>query len=151
MDQRGGTETIVDVDHSYIGAATVQHGKQSGHSAKADTISDACGYGNDRATHHTGNHTGKRPLHAGYDDQHRCLLQLAAIVQKAMDAGNAHVDQFFNPVIEHEGREDSFAGAALVLDHLGEPDRPFTVISGDAGDGRYVTLDLLRELHAQCR
>ena len=47
--------------------------------------------------------------------------------------------------------EDNFAGAALVLDHLGEPDRPFTVISGDAGDGRYVTLDLLRELHAQCR
>jgi hypothetical protein len=48
-------------------------------------------------------------------------------------------------------REDSFAGAALVLDHLGEPDRPFTVISGDAGDGRYVTVDLLRELHAQWR
>ena len=47
--------------------------------------------------------------------------------------------------------EDNFAGAALVLDHLGEPDRPFTVISGDAGDGRYVTVDLLRELHAQCR
>ncbi len=47
--------------------------------------------------------------------------------------------------------EDNFAGAALVLDHLGEPDHPFTVISGDAGDGRYVTVDLLRELHAQCR
>lgn len=47
--------------------------------------------------------------------------------------------------------EDNFAGAALVLDHLGEPDRPFTVISGDAGDGRYVTVHLLRELHAQCR
>jgi len=47
--------------------------------------------------------------------------------------------------------EDNFAGAALVLDHLGEPDRPFTVISGDAGDGSYVTVDLLRELHAQCR
>ena len=48
-------------------------------------------------------------------------------------------------------RDDNFAGAALVLDHLGEPDRPFTVISGDAGGGRYVTVDLLRELHAQCR
>ena len=47
--------------------------------------------------------------------------------------------------------EDNFAGAALVLDHLGEPDRPFTVISGDAGGGSYVTVDLLRELHAQCR
>ena len=47
--------------------------------------------------------------------------------------------------------EDNFAGAALVLDHLGEPDRPFTVISGDAGGGSYVTVALLRELHAQCR
>jgi HAD superfamily hydrolase (TIGR01509 family) len=53
-------------------------------------------------------------------------------------------------VSEYTG-EDNFAGAALVLDHLGEPDRPFTVISGDAGDGSYVTVDLLRELHAQCR
>ena len=48
-------------------------------------------------------------------------------------------------------RDDNFAGAALVLDQLGEPDSPFTVISGSAGDGRYVTVDLLRELHAQCR
>ena len=48
-------------------------------------------------------------------------------------------------------RHDNFEGAALVLDHLGEPDSPFTVVSGDAGDSRYVTVDLLRELHSKCR
>jgi len=47
-------------------------------------------------------------------------------------------------------REDDFAGAALVLDHLGEPDSPFTVLSGDVGNHRYVTVELLMELHARC-
>jgi len=46
--------------------------------------------------------------------------------------------------------EDDFAGAALVLDHLGEPERPFTVLRGDAGTHRYVTVELLMELHARC-
>jgi HAD superfamily hydrolase (TIGR01509 family) len=46
-------------------------------------------------------------------------------------------------------RDHDFSGAGLILDHWGEPDRPFTVISGDAGQHRYVTVDLLRELHAR--
>lgn len=46
-------------------------------------------------------------------------------------------------------RDDDFEGAALVLDHLGEPDLPFTVISGDAGRHRYVDLALLKELHTR--
>jgi HAD superfamily hydrolase (TIGR01509 family) len=47
-------------------------------------------------------------------------------------------------------RQDNFDGAALVLDQLGEPDSPFAVLSGDAGDYRCVTVALLRELHARC-
>ena len=46
-------------------------------------------------------------------------------------------------------RGQDFEGAALVLDQLGEPDSPFTVISGDAGHHSYVTVDLLQELHAR--
>lgn len=46
-------------------------------------------------------------------------------------------------------RDDDFEGAALVVDHLGEPDLPFTVISGDAGGHHYVDLKLLKELHAR--
>jgi len=67
-------------------------------------------------------------------------------LRSARDAGVTTV-----VTVSEYTRDDNFAGAALVLDHLGEPDRPFTVISGDAGDVRYVTVDLLRELHAQCR
>jgi HAD superfamily hydrolase (TIGR01509 family) len=42
-----------------------------------------------------------------------------------------------------------FTGAALVLNHLGEPEEPFTVIAGDAGDTSYLNLELLRRLYAR--
>lgn len=45
-------------------------------------------------------------------------------------------------------RKHDFTGAALLLDHLGEPDRPFAVLAGDAGTVRYVDLDLLKRVHA---
>ncbi|RKZ42866.1 MAG: HAD family hydrolase [Gammaproteobacteria bacterium] len=41
-------------------------------------------------------------------------------------------------------RDEDFTGASLVLEHLGEPDQPFTVLSGDVGDAGYVDLALLR-------
>ena len=44
--------------------------------------------------------------------------------------------------------DEDFSGALLVLDHLGEPDRPFAVLQGDAGGARWVDVDLLRGLHA---
>lgn len=40
-----------------------------------------------------------------------------------------------------------FTGAALVLDQLGEPGQPFTVLQGEV-EGDYVNLDLLQQLHA---
>jgi beta-phosphoglucomutase-like phosphatase (HAD superfamily) len=42
-----------------------------------------------------------------------------------------------------------FSGAALVLDQLGEPGHPFKVLSGEAGDHQFVTVEQLRALHAQ--
>jgi HAD superfamily hydrolase (TIGR01509 family) len=43
--------------------------------------------------------------------------------------------------------EDDFAGAALVVDHLGEPDQPSTVISGPADlADTYVSLSTLESL-----
>lgn len=41
-----------------------------------------------------------------------------------------------------------FSGAALLLDQFGEPDAPFQVLAGDAGDARYVDVDLLKRVHA---
>jgi HAD superfamily hydrolase (TIGR01509 family) len=45
-------------------------------------------------------------------------------------------------------RHHDFTGAALVLDHLGDPDEPFHVIAGEVADRRWVDLALLRRVHA---
>ncbi len=45
-------------------------------------------------------------------------------------------------------RDDDFSGAVIVLDQMGEPDRSFTVLAGDAGDATYLDLDLVRRLHS---
>ncbi len=42
---------------------------------------------------------------------------------------------------------DDFSGAAIVLDQLGEPEVPFTVLRGDAKNHSYVNLAMVRELH----
>ncbi len=39
-----------------------------------------------------------------------------------------------------------FTGAYCVLDHLGEPDQPFTVLAGDVGNVRLVDVALLRTI-----
>ena len=44
--------------------------------------------------------------------------------------------------------EDDFSGAAIVLDQMGEPDQPFTVLAGEAGESRCLDLALVRRLHA---
>lgn len=43
-------------------------------------------------------------------------------------------------------KNQDFSGATLVLNHLGEKEQPFTIISGDTGDASYVDLALLRSL-----
>jgi len=45
-------------------------------------------------------------------------------------------------------QDDDFEGAAIVLDHWGEPGQPFTVRQGDALGHDHLTLDLVRKLHA---
>jgi HAD superfamily hydrolase (TIGR01509 family) len=45
--------------------------------------------------------------------------------------------------------QDDFTGASLVVDSLGEPDQPFQVQMGEAGERQCVNLDLLRALHAE--
>lgn len=45
-------------------------------------------------------------------------------------------------------RDQDFSGAAIVLDQLGEPGRPFHVLGGDAGTATLVDVALLRRLHA---
>ena len=44
-------------------------------------------------------------------------------------------------------REHNFNGAALVLDQFGEPDSPFQVLQGDAGQHSFFDLRLAFEIH----
>ena len=46
-------------------------------------------------------------------------------------------------------KDDDFTGAVLVLDQYGEPDAPFKVLEGDAGDFSHVNVSMLKELHAR--
>lgn len=45
-------------------------------------------------------------------------------------------------------REHNFDGAAIVIDHMGEPDLPFTVLQGDADGASYLDIALVRKLHS---
>ncbi|MBU0653775.1 MAG: HAD-IA family hydrolase [Gammaproteobacteria bacterium] len=46
-------------------------------------------------------------------------------------------------------RDHDFSKAVLVLDQFGEPDAPFTVLSGDAGGETCVTVSLLQRVFGQ--
>ena len=65
-------------------------------------------------------------------------------LRSARDAGLATLVTLSQYTADHR-----FDGAALVLDHLGEADQPFTVLAGDAGDYSYVSVEQLRDLHAR--
>jgi HAD superfamily hydrolase (TIGR01509 family) len=45
--------------------------------------------------------------------------------------------------------EEDFSGAAIVVDHWGEPTQPFTVLAGSSGGSTCLDLALVRHLHAQ--
>lgn len=48
--------------------------------------------------------------------------------------------------VNHYTQASDFSGAALVVSHLGEPQQPFCLISGDAGGSSQVDLALLERL-----
>ena len=43
--------------------------------------------------------------------------------------------------------DHDFSGALLVLDNLGEPDQPFSVLQGSVNKHSYVDIALLEALH----
>jgi HAD superfamily hydrolase (TIGR01509 family) len=45
--------------------------------------------------------------------------------------------------------DEDFTGAALVLDHLGEPGQPCRVLKGELKDFEYVDITVLQRLHAE--
>ena len=51
----------------------------------------------------------------------------------------------------HFTKTHNFQGAALVVDHLGEPEQPFNVLLGNAYGHQYVDLTMLEEICSQSR
>ncbi len=43
-------------------------------------------------------------------------------------------------------RQQDFSGAAIVLDQLGEPGAPFSVMSGNAGRATYVDIAFIKRI-----
>ena len=52
--------------------------------------------------------------------------------------------------VNHYTKHHNFSGAAIVLDQMGEPDQPFTVLSGDSCGHTYLNVDLVKKLHDHC-
>jgi HAD superfamily hydrolase (TIGR01509 family) len=44
-------------------------------------------------------------------------------------------------------KNHNFSGAAVVLNHLGEPEQPFTIIAGNTDDMTYFNIDLAHHIH----
>ena len=67
-------------------------------------------------------------------------------IQSSRGAGLTTVVTVNDYTADHD-----FTDAAIVLDHMGEPDAPFTVLAGDAGGRSFLGCDLLNELHQQAQ
>jgi HAD superfamily hydrolase (TIGR01509 family) len=70
-----------------------------------------------------------------FEDSHNGILSTRAAGLKTIITTNGYT------------AEDDFSGASIVLDQMGEPDAPFTVLAGDAGGARYLDLDLVERLY----
>ena len=51
--------------------------------------------------------------------------------------------------VNESTRNQDFTGAAIVLDHLGEPENGFEVLAGDAREATLVNVAFLRRLHRE--
>ncbi|HIQ41084.1 MAG TPA: HAD family hydrolase [Sulfurivirga caldicuralii] len=65
-------------------------------------------------------------------------------IRSAKEAGLATII-----TINDYTRDHNFSNAELVLDHMGEPDRPFTVLQGDAQGHHYLNMELVKRVHQQ--
>jgi HAD superfamily hydrolase (TIGR01509 family) len=46
-------------------------------------------------------------------------------------------------------KDHDFSDASIVLDHMGEPEQPFSVIAGNSGNASFLNCDLVLKLHQQ--
>jgi len=74
---------------------------------------------------------------------HNCVALEDSVhgVQAALGAGLKTV-----VTVNDYTRHGDFSGATLVIDQAGEPEQPFTVLQGDAGEADHLDMALLRRL-----
>jgi len=72
-----------------------------------------------------------------FEDSHNGIVSATAVNIKTLITVNEYTD-----------RHD-FTGAITVLNNLGEPNKPFEMITGNHTDSTYVDVSYLQELHAQ--
>jgi beta-phosphoglucomutase-like phosphatase (HAD superfamily) len=70
-----------------------------------------------------------------FEDSHHGLTSASQIGLKTVVTVNDYM------------KDQDFTGAILVLNHLGEPNQPFNVLAGDAGDKTYLDMALAHRLH----
>lgn len=85
-----------------------------------------------------------------------CLEQIDLTADECLvfeDSGNGVIASLAAKIptivtLNEYTKEDDFSGAISVFNHLGEPDMPCHLISGYAINADYITVDVLKELHA---
>ena len=65
-------------------------------------------------------------------------------LQSALGAGISTI-----VTVSDYSRDDNFAGARLVVNNLGEPDQPMTVLAGDAYDAAWLDIASLKRIQAE--
>lgn len=85
--------------------------------------------------HYALTHLSLTPQHClAFEDSENGLRATAAAHLRTVITVNAYT------------RDQDFTAADLVLDQLGEPDRPFEVLKGQVGEARYLDIALIRRL-----
>ncbi len=88
---------------------------------------------------------GELPAVTGGKERiHHSLERFDSRVSHSADDLPAFVASLHAAKNSHYIRGGDFSGAALVIDRPGEPGQPFSVLSGQAGDARYLDVALMR-------
>src|SRR2546426_5344383 len=103
-----GAEAVVDVDHSDVGRATVQHAEKRRQAAETGAIPDAGGHGDHGHAHHAADHARQRALHARDDDDHAGAAQVAALAEQPVDSGHTDVVERLRAIAHRFGSDQGF-------------------------------------------
>jgi hypothetical protein len=104
--ERGGAETIIDVDHRYPSRAAVEHAKQRSHATEVRTVADRRRDSDHRHPDKASHNTWQGSFHSSHNDDHARTLQQWLLMKQAMKPGNSDVVETLYLVAHHLERSD---------------------------------------------